>query len=314
MARPLRIEFPGALYHVTSRGNAREAIFHGDPDRRAFLDVLADVIEVCDWSCHAYCLMTNHYHIVVETPRANLSRGMQRLNGVYTQRFNRRHARVGHVLQGRFKAVLVERESHMLELTRYVVLNPVRAGMVTTAEEYRWSSLRATLGLTPVPAWLTLDAVRSGFGSSQRYLEFVREGVGARSPWDELTGGVLGSDGFVKRVTSRARERARDREFPRRERLAHREPLDQLLSPRVVADRDLRDARIREAHRTWGYSLAQIGRHVGLHYTRVSRLAARVPQGQEARPDPTQRAIQMSPPLGFERSKSTQRPSGDQTE
>jgi len=278
VARPLRIEFPGALYHVTSRGNAREAIFHGDLDHDAFLEVLADVVEVCDWICHAYCLMTNHYHIVIETPRANLSRGMQRLNGIYTQRFNRRHARVGHVLQGRFNAILVERESHMLELTRYVVLNPVRAGMVSAAEEYRWSSLRAALGYAPVPAWLTLDAIRDAFGSSQRYLEFVREGIGARSPWEKLAAGVLGSDSFAKRVSSRAGDRARESEFPKRERLARREPLEQLLPPRVVADRALRDSKIREAHRTWGYSLAQIGRHVGLHYTRVSRLAARPPQ------------------------------------
>lgn len=274
MARPLRIEFPGALYHVTSRGNAREAIFHDDPDRHAFLDVLADVIGACRWLCHAYCLMTNHYHVLVETPSANLSRGMQRLNGVYTQRFNRRHARVGHVLQGRFKAILVERESHMLELARYIVLNPVRAGMVSDAEDYPWSSLRAALGLAPVPAWLTLVGVRTSFGSCERYLEFVREGVGARSPWEELTGGVLGSERFAKRASSRTRDRARDAEFPKRERLPHREPLEQLLSPRVVADRTLRNERIREAHRTWGYSLAQIGRHVGLHYSRVSRLAA----------------------------------------
>lgn len=143
MARPLRIEYPGALYHLTSRGNARASIYADDRDRRRFLDVLGEVVESYRWCCHAYCLMPNHYHLVVDTPLANLSRGMRQLNGLYTQRYNRRHSRVGHVFQGRFKGILVERESHMLELARYVVLNPVRAGIVGAPEDYAWSSLRA---------------------------------------------------------------------------------------------------------------------------------------------------------------------------
>ena len=126
MARPLRIEYEGALYHVTSRGNARERIYLTDGDRLEFLDVLDQVASRFGWICHAYCLMSNHYHLLVETPAANLSKGMQLLNGVYTQRFNRATKRSGHVFQGRFKAVLVEKESHLLELARYVVLNPVR--------------------------------------------------------------------------------------------------------------------------------------------------------------------------------------------
>ena len=131
MARPLRIEFEGALYHVTSRGNARQHIFLHDSDRKKFFDVLADVVERFQWICHAYCLMDNHYHLVIETPEANLSRGMRQLNGVYTQVFHRRHGRVGHLFQGRYKAILVEKESYLLELAKYVVLNPVRAGLVS---------------------------------------------------------------------------------------------------------------------------------------------------------------------------------------
>ena len=140
MARPLRIEFEGALYHVTSRGNARQAIFLDDEDRERFLERLGKVVDRFGWLCHAYCLMTNHYHLLLETPAANLSRGMQLLNGTFTQAFNRRHGRVGHVLQGRFKGILVEKESHLLELARYVVLNPVRAGVVRHPREYGWSS------------------------------------------------------------------------------------------------------------------------------------------------------------------------------
>ena len=149
MARPLRIEFPGALYHVTARGNARAPIFLEDADRQLLLATLGDANERHGWLCHAYCLMPNHYHLLLGTPDANLSRGMRQLNGLYTQRFNRRHDRVGHVFQGRFKGILVEREAHLLELARYIVLNPVRAGIVACAEAYRWSSLRATQDLTP---------------------------------------------------------------------------------------------------------------------------------------------------------------------
>jgi len=136
MARPLRIEYEGALYHITTRGNARAAIFLADEDRNLFLKTLSEVPIRYGWICHAYCLMPNHYHLLVETPSPNLSRGMQLLNGIYTQEFNRQHKRSGHLFQGRFKAILVEKESHLLELARYIVLNPVRAGMVTSIDDW----------------------------------------------------------------------------------------------------------------------------------------------------------------------------------
>ncbi|MDX8409364.1 MAG: transposase [Mariprofundales bacterium] len=144
MARPLRVEFSGAIYHVTSRGNAQADIYLDDTDRADFLDTLANVIERFGWVCHAYCLMTNHYHLVIETPQANLAQAMRQLNGVYTQRFNRRHHRVGHIFQGRYKAILVEHDVYLLELGRYVVLNPVRAGMVEGARHWPWSSYRGS--------------------------------------------------------------------------------------------------------------------------------------------------------------------------
>ncbi|RRQ21110.1 transposase [Thiohalobacter thiocyanaticus] len=129
MARPLRIEVAGGLYHVTARGDRREDIYADEADRLHWLSIFDGVCDRFNWRCHGYCLMTNHYHLVVETPEANLSRGMRQLNGVYTQTFNRRHGLVGHLFQGRFKGILVEREAYLLELSRYVVLNPVRAGM-----------------------------------------------------------------------------------------------------------------------------------------------------------------------------------------
>ena len=151
MARPLRLEFPGAIYHLTGRGNARQKVFFTDADRELFLSTLTGVVTRYHWICRAYCLMANHYHLLVETPKANLSIGMRQLNGIYTQSFNRRHNRVGHLFQGRFKAILVERDSHLLELCRYIVLNPARVMSGAKASTWKWSSYRATAGLASVP-------------------------------------------------------------------------------------------------------------------------------------------------------------------
>jgi len=151
MARPIRLEFSGALYHVTARGNARQDIYVDDKDRRYFLETLSYCTKTYHWQCHAYCLMSNHYHLLIETGDANLSKGMRHLNGVYAQYFNTRHKRVGHLLQGRFKAILVEKESYLLELARYIVLNPVRARMLHSASGWPWSSYRPTAGLAEIP-------------------------------------------------------------------------------------------------------------------------------------------------------------------
>ncbi len=178
MARPLRIELPGALYHVTSRGDGREDIYRGDTDRLAFLAVFGDVCERFNWWAHAYCRMTNHYHLLVETPDGNLSKGMRQLNSVYTQRFNAQRGRCGHVFQGRYKAIIVQKESYLTELSRYVVLNPVRARMVARPEVWHWGSYRATLGEAPCPPWLLRDWLLSMFGGTKRaavsaYRKFV---------------------------------------------------------------------------------------------------------------------------------------------
>ena len=147
MARPLRIEFPGALYHITSRGDKKGAIYLSDENRVQFLSILKDVCNRFNWVVHAYCLMDNHYHLLIETPESNLSLGMRQLNGVYTQRFNITNGQVGHVFQGRYKSIIVEKESYLLELARYIVLNPVRARMVRSAKNFPWSSCRATIGI-----------------------------------------------------------------------------------------------------------------------------------------------------------------------
>jgi REP element-mobilizing transposase RayT len=130
------VEFPEAVYHVMSRGNEKSVIFRDDRDRRTFLAILASVIRKERWLLHSFCLLGNHYHLLVETPLGKLSHGMHGLNGHYTQQFNRRHERAGHLFEGRFKAIVVEKESHLLELHRYIVLNPVRAGLAATPEDW----------------------------------------------------------------------------------------------------------------------------------------------------------------------------------
>ena len=188
MARPLRLEFPGALWHITSRGNGRGPIVRDDTDRQRLASVLEKTVETTGWRLHAFVLMDNHYHLLLETPEPNLSAGMRQVNGLYGQTFNRRHGRVGHVFQGRFKGILVEKEGHLLELSRYIVLNPVRAGLVPTAGAYRWSSYRATAGIEPAPWWLDDEWILQPFGSGRaeaqrRYCEFVAAGVHCASPW-----------------------------------------------------------------------------------------------------------------------------------
>lgn len=151
MSRPLRIEFPGAIYHMTARGDRREPIFVDDEDRNSLLDVVAKAMQRFDAQALAYCLMGNHYHFVLQTRQANLSRLMRQINGVYTQAFNRRHSKVGHLFQGRFKAVLVDRDAYLLAACRYVELNPVRAGIVDTPNAWPWSSYLAHVGEAHTP-------------------------------------------------------------------------------------------------------------------------------------------------------------------
>jgi REP element-mobilizing transposase RayT len=182
MPRPPRIQAPGATYHVTTRGNRRHEIFIDARDRLRFLQLLEQVVEVFGWRCHAYCLMTNHYHLLVQTSGADISQGMHRLNGVYAKWFNWRHGYEGHLFERRFHGELVEGHVHLLELTRYIVLNPVRAGITGTASEWRWSSYDATLGKRPRPGFLTTGWVLSLFNrdlnrARELYADFVAAGA-----------------------------------------------------------------------------------------------------------------------------------------
>jgi putative transposase len=266
MARPLRLEFANAVYHLTSRGNARQGIFFNDGDRELFLQTLAHVVSRYSWICHAYCLMANHYHLLIETPKANLSIGMRQLNGVFTQSFNRRHKRVGHLFQGRFKAVLVEKESYLLELCRYVVLNPVRVKGGTKTAAWKWSSYRATAGLASVPEFLSTDWLLEQFGKNRRvaqkrYREFVRDGITNR-PWDQLKGQIyLGSDKFIERHSAEDKEL---KAIPRAQLHAFKPTLERIFA------RD-GETGIGRAYREHGYRLQEIAAYLGVHYATVRR-------------------------------------------
>jgi REP element-mobilizing transposase RayT len=186
MATPHRPQFPGGLYHVTVRGVDRRRIVRDDIDRELWEALLGRAIVKSDAVLHAWCLMTNHSHLVVETPRGNIADLMQRHNSTYARTYNRRHGRVGHLFQDRYFSILIQKESHLLETARYVVLNPVRARACERAEDWPWSSYRATAGLTDGPRWLTTSWLLEHFAhdvetARARYTEFVAEGAPAAS-------------------------------------------------------------------------------------------------------------------------------------
>ena len=285
MARPLRIEFPGAVYHVTSRGNAKQAIFLDDEDRGGFLDLLSIVVERFNWLCHAYCLMGNHYHLLIETPKGNLSKGMRELNGVCTQGFNQRYRRVGHLFQGRYKAIIVEKDNHLLSLCRYVVLNPARAGLIKKPEQWRWSSYGATIGVAKRPSFLTVDWVLSQLGgrkrvAMERYRRFVMEGIDKESPWETLKGQIFwGTEEFIKNLSGFLEEKEKIKEVPRVQRYVARPPLRDLFKGKKGKERKAEDRTIYDAYVRYGYTMKEIAEHLGFHYATISRAIKRVEGG-----------------------------------
>lgn len=278
MSRPLRIEYPGAVYHITSRGNAKNKIFTDDMDRETFLSVLHDVLIRYNWLCHAYCLMDNHYHLMLETSDGNLSFGMRQLNGVYTQKYNRRHKKTGHIFQGRFKAILVEKESYLLELCRYVVLNPIRAQMVENPKQWLWSSYCATAGFKKPPEYLSVDWILGLFSdrrktAQERYRVFVKEGMNKTSPWEELEGQVfLGGKDFIEKFKEILSDKKQIKEISRRQRYSGRPTLAELL--RKGDEKLRRNKSILDAHKGYGYTLKEIAGYLQIHYTTVSKVIA----------------------------------------
>ncbi|HWL32804.1 MAG TPA: transposase [Gaiellaceae bacterium] len=288
MARPLRVEFEHAVYHAIARGNERAAIFRDDADRRWLLSDLDRVVERYGWICHAYCLMGNHFHLLIETPNANLSIGMRQLNGVYAARFNRRHDRVGHLFEGRFKAYLVEKDAYGLGVARYVVLNPVRARLCRHPSEWRWSSYRATAGLEPPHKLLTIDWLldqlsRDRTRAHARYTAFVESALHDTPLPDPLGELYVGTQQFAG---ERHPPPPYSPEVNSRQQRATRPSLDQLFSSGS-------DDEIGVAVHRHGYRLAEVARHLRIHPSTVTRrldvfeAAIRdVAEGRRSRPDP----------------------------
>ncbi len=281
MTRPLRIEFPGAVYHLTSRGNRQEPIFVSDDDRCSFLEILGKTVSRYHWICHAYCLMDNHYHLLVETPEPNLSLGMRQLNGVYTQALNRTSGKVGHVFQGRFKSILVEKEAHLLELCRYIVLNPVRTSACTLPEEWEWSSYKATAGEKRSPQFLKTDWILSQFApkkreARKRYRFFVAEGLGKEdSPLANVESQLLlGGKEFIEKMASLLSKKSNIKEISKLQRNLGRPALSEILPAGDITDKSRRNQAICKAHLEHGYRLNEIADYVGIHYSTVSKIVS----------------------------------------
>lgn len=293
MARPLRIEFPGATYHITSRGNAKQTVFYDDRDSWCFLSVLEDVAKRSRWFVYAYCLMPNHYHLLVETVDKSLSSGMRLLNSVYGQRFNRNHSRVGHVLQGRFKSIVVDKEAYLLELARYIVLNPVRAGIASKPDDWKWSSYGAMMGKQPCPPFLDCEALLARFGTDLRrarksYAGFVKGGLLRGSPWVHLKGIVLGDDEFVEKVGKFTGEKRSQKEIARRERFSDRPALEDILPRRI--SRSISPGTVEaicQARDNHGYSMKQIADFLGVHTSTLTKAIKRIQRQAGRGVDPT---------------------------
>ena len=275
MARPLRLEFPGAVYHIMARGNRRETIYLQDADFSEFLSLLAEVHGRFKWLVHAYCLMTNHYHLLIETPDANLSRGMRHLNGVYTQRFNRRHQRVGHLFQGRYKALLVQKETHLLELSRYIVLNPVRAQLVSSVDDWQWSSYRYTVGAVTQPPWLETGWLLAQFGQQRSsaataYQRYVTAGMGAGNPFRHIEDQLyLGDATFADRLRDKNTLTDLSETSPE-----HRRAM--ALTLPEYACRWPRDEAMARAYLSGAYTMREIAAYHCVHYMTVSRAVQRL--------------------------------------
>jgi len=280
MARPLRVHIPHAYYHVISRGNAKQVIFTGSADYEHFLELLEATSGRFGVRSHAYCLMPNHYHLLLQPETHPLSRMMHQLNAAYCHWFNRRHDRVGHVLQGRFKALLVDRDEYFLQVVRYIVLNPVEAGLVDSPGEWRWSSYRATAGLADAPSFLTLDDVWRAFDADEgtarrRFVAFVDAGLGQSTSSETF---VSGSEAFRTNVAA-ALEPHRDvRDFVRRERYAIRPTLESIFAD--SHDRVSCRRAMVEAYRRYGYTLREIGRLLGRQPSTILKQICRMESAQ----------------------------------
>jgi putative transposase len=281
MARQPRLQFPGAVYHVMSRGNRKSTIVEDDDDRRTFMKTFGESARDCHARVYACCLMGTHYHTLLDTPQGNLSEFIRALNSNYSKAFNRRHARVGHTFEQRFESLVVQREKYLRRVARYIALNPVRAALCHDATEWHWSTHRATAGLEEAPSWLHLDWLRWAFRADAlpdaqcRYQAYVADPSGLTWSFDATT--ALGTARFKEAVGESLRlDRAReDRPVPIDRGRCAQPPLAQVFACEE-SDCRSRDALIRVAHVTHGYRLAEIAKFLGVVPSTVSKALRRV--------------------------------------
>jgi len=289
MARPLRITYPGAFYHVTSRGNERKNIFKSKKDREQFLEYLASATFRYDAVIHTYCLMENHYHLLLETPSANLSQIMRHINGAYTTYFNIKHKRAGHLLQGRFKAILVDKDAYAKELSRYIHLNPVRAKIVDAPEKYEWSSYQYYIGLKKSPAWLKKDFILGYFGckikeATFEYKKFVRRLLKKEyeSPLVQVVGSaVLGGNEFIDFIKNNYLvDKKKSKDIPSIKSLSWKPELDEIFDViDIVLNMDptlVRNVKMYFARHYSGKPLKDIAKYFNIGDSGVSQASRRI--------------------------------------
>jgi len=286
MSRQLRIAYPGAYYHVTSRGNERKNIFKTQGDKVKFLDYLSSATQRYGAVIHVYCLMDNHYHLLLETPEGNLSQIMRHINGAYTTYFNIRHNRCGHLFQGRFKAILVEADAYAAELSRYIHLNPVRAGIVQHPEDYQWSSYGAYIDQDQSVEWLRSDFILGYFGERDainKYRNYVEKliDIEYESPLQNVIGStILGTDAFIMRITGKHIEtNTPQRDIPAIRQLATRptpEKIINAVNTCFKSDKKLaRQAGMFLCHRYSGAKLQDIAEHFSVGSSAISEASRR---------------------------------------
>ncbi len=277
MARPIRIQYPGAFYHIMTRGNERSNIFKGIEDYQNFLLVFFDVIKRYNWICYAYCLMPNHYHLLIKTNEANLSLGMRQLNGIYTQNFNIRYKRIGHLFHGRFKSILVEEENYKNELIRYIALNPIKSKLVDNIEDWRWNSCLEILGKTQKTGCINTKEILSYFDENEDkakkiFIDYLKNKVENEEKINDLKGGIiLGSNKFIEKIKDYFKKQEKETEIPAKERLISRPSLEEIFHKNIT-DKKERNKLIYKACMDYSYSLSEVGDFINLHYASVSRI------------------------------------------
>jgi REP element-mobilizing transposase RayT len=287
MARPLRIEYSGAYYHVTSRGNEKKDVFQSQLDREKFLAYLESATIRYGAAIHAYCLMSNHYHLLMETPRGNLSRIMRHINGAYTTYFNIKRKRAGHLFQGRYKAILIEADEYLKELSRYMHLNPVRVGIVEWPEQYQWSSYRSYTGQGKPPEWLRTEFILGCFANKtadaqRRYRVFVEDRIDKEyeSPLTKTFGSsLLGNADFVSTISAAHIKGKEDMNIPALRQFTSRPALEDIIKEvKVLFANDAklaRQASIHLCHKYSGVRLREIGEVFKVRDTAISEASRR---------------------------------------